>query len=173
MIRSRLDPEVDGEPLEYQGRFIEEVRILEMKTRLFLAEYFTGLSASLGPTSGRLVVLHDTLLRYTNLGRLSGVIRSIIRDQEAADHIIESWLWLPRDMQQLADTRNALAHMPGPWTEKPAHHRNDSVRLLGKVYSGTVGLWQTLCLADGKVLTACNEDHHAEHGDRLTELLPN
>ncbi len=117
------------------------------------------------------MVLHDSLLRPTNLGRLSEVLGAIVRDQDVDDDIIASWLWLPRDMNPLADTRNNLAHMPGPWKERPKHDRTKSVRLLGKVHSGTVDLWGTLCFPDSTGLTRCDEAGHAEDGDRLVSLL--
>ena len=75
-------------------------------------------------------------------------------------------------MRALAKIRNDVAHMPGPWTQRPAHDRRHSVRLLGKVYSGTMDLWGTLCRPDGEGLKACDENRHDHHGDRLAALLP-
>lgn len=171
MIRSSLDPEVDGEPMEYAGRFMREVQVLEMKTRLMIAEYFTGESAGSQPQRGRLVVLHDALLRHTGLSRLSVVLRDIIRDQPVEQACRDSWLWLPRSMQLLAEIRNGMAHMAGPWTPRPPHDRREAVWLLGKVYSGTIRLWGLLTWPDEGVMRPCQEQEHDEAGDRHAALL--
>ncbi len=171
MIRSHLDPEVDGEPLEYAGRYLAEVSVLEMKTRLFVAEYLTGQSVGVSPAHGPIVVLHDTLLKRLNLDPLSKIVRRILRDQQVDEHVIESWIWLPSEMAKLAKARNDLAHLAGPWESPQPHDRREAVALLHRVYSGTIDLWSALCLPDARQLGPCRFGYHAEMGTIHADLF--
>jgi hypothetical protein len=139
-----------GERYELRGRFLAHVAQLEFMARMIVLGYLTGDNQGHDPR-GR--ILHDSLLRYTNLDRLTETLKSIMKAQE--EPVREEWTWITRDLKELARRRNQVAHIPAYWQERPDHlddeHAEETITLLLKVDGGLAGLGTALLViaADG------------------------